>query len=90
MYLGCSLDGCIAGPKHDSSFLNDFAPDPDAPPAGLDVGLVDELTLTFLPVVLGQGVRLWDDLRERRDLEFHPPVLHGGRMVQVTATVRRG
>lgn len=31
VYLGCSLDGCIAGPDHDISFLSEFEPDPDAP-----------------------------------------------------------
>ncbi len=35
VYLGCSLDGCIAGPDHDLSFLQ--APGPsDAPPADPD------------------------------------------------------
>ncbi|MED5374342.1 MAG: dihydrofolate reductase family protein [Myxococcota bacterium] len=176
VYLGCSLDGCIAGPGHDLSFLNEFQPDPDAPTAGLgfdafleqigallmgrrtyqvpldhdlwfygerpvfvathrplppapgsgnasalcgpiedmlahakaaagdkdvyldggdlvrqalEAGLVDELTLTFLPVVLGRGVRLWEGLQSRTDLLFEPPVLHGGRMVQITARVQR-
>ena len=171
VYLGCSLDGCIAGPGHDISFLNEFPPDPTAPTAldfdkflesvgallmgrrtyqvpldydawhygtrpvlvathrelppapqggtayavagpiedlvaqakeaaggkyvyldggdlvrqGLDAGLVDELTLTFLPVILGRGVRLWEGLQRRTDLVFEPPLAHGGRMVQVTA-----
>jgi dihydrofolate reductase len=177
VYLGCSLDGCIAGPEHDISFLNDFVPDPDAPVAGgigfeefladvgavlmgrrtyqvpldydawhygdrpvlvathhplpaapqggsaravegtieslieqaraaagdkdvyldggnlvrqgLDAGLVDELCLTFLPVVLGQGIRLWEGLRGRTDLRFEAPVVHGAGMVQVTAHVLR-
>lgn len=176
VYLGCSLDGCIAGPDNDISFLNDYAPDPDAPSAGLefgefmsqigallmgrrtyqvpldydawhygdvpvlvathhplppapqggtawavegpieslidqaktaaghkdvyldggnlvrqalDAGLVDELCLTFLPVVLGRGVRLWEGLQRRTELHFEPPVMHGGRMVQVTARVSR-
>lgn len=175
VYLGCSLDGCIAGPENDISFLNDFVPDPDAPPSGLgfeafldqvgallmgrrtyqvpldydmwhygdrpvlvathhelppapqggdarpvqgsiedlvamakeaagdkdvyldggdlvrqglDAGLVDELCLTFLPVVLGKGIRLWDGLQRRTDLVFEPPVMHGGMMVQVTARRR--
>jgi dihydrofolate reductase len=174
VYLGCSLDGCIAGPDHDLSFLGEFSPDPDAapgglgfhefmaqvgvllmgrrtyqvlldydawhygdrtvlvathhplPPApqggsaravqgpieqlvaeakaiagdrdvyldggdlvrqGLDAGLVDELCLTFLPVVLGRGVRLWEGLQRRTDLELDPPAVHGGRMVQLTARV---
>ena len=177
VYLGCSLDGCIAGPEHDISFLHDFGPDPDAPagdglgfedflgqvgallmgrrtyqvpldydawhygdrpvlvatrnplPAapqggtawavqgpieelidqakaaagdrdvyldggdlvrqGLDAGLVDELCLTFLPVVLGRGIRLWEGLQKRADLEFAPPAIHHGRMLQVTARVVR-
>lgn len=177
VYLGCSLDGCIAGPNHDLSFLMEAPPptpdggedglsfeafladvgvllmgrqtyqvllDHDAwhygdrtvlvathrplPPApgggdaravagpiatliadakalagdrdvyldggdvvrqGLDAGLVDELTLTFLPLVLGDGIRLWDGLRARTDLTFGAPARHGGHMVQITATVRR-
>lgn len=175
VYLGCSLDGCIAGPDHDLSFLEEHGPDPDAspggglgfeafldqvgallmgrrtyqvvldfdawhygdrpvlvatnrplPPApgggqaravagpiadlvaeakaaagdrdvyldggdlvrqGLDAGLVDEVCLTFLPVVLGRGIRLWEGLKNRTDLAFDPPTTHGGRMVQVTARV---
>jgi dihydrofolate reductase len=175
VYLGCSLDGCIAGPAHDLSFLHEHTADTDAggglafedflsgigallmgrrtyqvpldydawfygdrpvlvathhplPPApkggharavqgpiaelvaearaaaggrdvyldggdlvrqGLDAGLVDELCLTFLPVVLGRGIRLWEGLENRNNLVFDPPVIHGGRMVQVTARVLR-
>lgn len=175
VYLGCSLDGCIAGPGHDLSFLHEQVPDeqaggglgfeaflaetgallmgrrtyqvpldhdawfygdrpvlvathhplPPAPRGGraravqgpiaglvkearaaagdkdvyldggdlvrqaLDAGLVDELCLTFLPVVLGRGIRLWDGLENRSDLVFEPPVMHGGRMVQVTARLVR-
>jgi len=178
VYLGCSLDGCVAGPDHDLSFLSDHAPPPEAgaggglgfeeflgqigallmgrrtyqvlldydawhygdrpvlvathhalPPApkggkawavqgpiaqlvaeakaaaggrdvyldggdlvrqGLDAGLVDELCLTFLPVILGRGIRLWEGLQNRTDLQFDPPTPHGGAMIQVTARVRRG
>lgn len=173
VYLGCSLDGCIAGPEHDISFLNEFEPDPDSPGAfgfadfmaevgallmgrrtyqvpldydawhygdtpvlvathrelppapqggtawavqgpieeliaqakeaagdkdvyldggdlvrqGLDAGLVDELILTMLPVVLGNGIRLWDGLKSRNDLRFDPPLMHHGTMLQVRAQV---
>jgi dihydrofolate reductase len=176
VYLGCSFDGCIAGPAHDISFLEEFSPQPDAPPSGLgfaefldqvgallmgrrtyqvlldhdawyygerpvlvathhplppapqsgtawavegpiaelvararaaaggkdvyldggdlvrqglDAGLVDELCITFLPLVLGRGIRLWEGLETRNDLRFEPPVMHGGSMVQVTARVVR-
>ncbi len=177
VYLGCSLDGCIAGPDHDLGFLMveapQGAPPPDEglgfeafleevgallmgrrtyqalldfdawpygdrpvlvathhdlppPPAGgtawavrgdiaalvgeakaaagdrdvyldggdlvrqgLDAGLVDELCVTFLPLVLGRGIRLWEGLQRRTDLEFEEPVRHGGRMVQVRARVKR-
>ncbi|MGF1467536.1 MAG: dihydrofolate reductase family protein [Sandaracinaceae bacterium] len=174
VYLGCSLDGCIAGPDHDLSFLMEERPDAEAwdgglsfegfmgqigvllmgrrtyqvlldydawhygdrpvlvathhplPPApqsgdargvqgsiaelvaqakavaghrdvyldggdlvrqGLDAGLVDELCLTFLPVILGRGIRLWEGLQRRHDLRFDPPQTHGRGMVQVTARV---
>jgi dihydrofolate reductase len=177
VYLGCSLDGCVAGPEHDISFLTEYTPPPDAlsggglgfddfiaqigallmgrrtyqvlldhdawyygdrpvlvathhglPPApkggtawavqgpiaqlvveakaaagdkdvyldggdlvrqGLDAGLVDELCLTFLPLVLGRGIRLWDGLQNRTDLCFAAPTVHGEGMVQVTARVVR-
>jgi dihydrofolate reductase len=181
VYLGCSLDGCIAGPEHDISFLSDYGPSPGDPPvpseqAGLDfdaflaetgallmgrrtyqvlldhdvwpygdrpvlvathhalppapqggharavcgpvealvaaareaaggrdvyvdggdlvrqaleAGLVDTLCLTFLPVVLGRGIRLWDGLSGRTELAFAPPRRLAGGMVQVIATVRR-
>ena len=175
VYLGCSLDGCIAGPEHDLSFLTEYAPPPDTPtggglgfeeflgqvgallmgrrtyqvlldydawhygdrpvlvathhplpPAprggtawavqvpitelvaeakaaagdkdvyldggdlvrqGLDAGLVDELCLTFLPVILGRGIRLWEGLQKRSDLQLDPPTTHGQGMVQITGRV---
>ena len=177
VYLGCSPDGCVAGPDHDLSFLTEHTPPPGAdpggglgfedflaqigallmgrrtyqvlldydawhygdrpvlvathhtlPPAphggrawavqgpieelvaeamvaaggkdlyldggdlvrqGLDAGLVDELCLTFLPVVLGHGIRLWEGLQNRNDLRFEPPTTRAGGMVQVTARVMK-
>lgn len=176
VYLGCSLDGCIAGPEHDLAFLSDYTPHPDEdwasggldfaafldqvgallmgrrtyqvlldfdawhygdrpvlvathhdlPPTpqggdaravqgpieglveqaveaaggkdvyldggdlvrqGLDAGLVDELCLTFLPVIVGQGIRLWEGLQARNDLRFEPPATFANGMVQIRAHV---
>lgn len=176
VYLGCSLDGCIAGPDNDLSFLH--APGPegappaadgslgyeafmaqvgamlmgrttydtvagmgipwpygetpvlvattrplaDAPPtvravsgeiadlvaqarttagdrdvyldggalvrSALSAGLVDELTLTMLPIVLGRGVRLFDGLDTAVPLVFTGHHDAGMGMVQLTARPR--
>ena len=48
-----------------------------------------DVTRACLPGLLGRGVRLWEGLQNRNDLEFDPPVVHGGRMVQVSARVVR-
>mgnify|MGYP001794677196 CR=1 FL=1 len=176
VYLGCSLDGCIAGPDHDLAFLMENPPptgdepegwlgfeaflasvgallmgrrtyqvllDNDAwhygertvfvathhelPPApqggdarpvsgsidamldqalagaagrdvyldggdlvrqGIASGRVDTLCLTFLPLLLGRGIRLWDGLETRRDLRFGAHLTHGS-LLQVRAEVAR-
>ena len=176
VYLGCSLDGCIAGPDHDIEWLNEPAPEgapsledsgalgfndfmaqigsmlmgrstyaipekygvwhygdipvlvathreltPMVPTVqavsgdiaqlvarakelagdrdvyldggdlvrqGLEADLVDELCLTFLPVLLGEGIKLFDGLTRRSDWIFTDHATHG-HMVQVTARRRR-
>ena len=56
---------------------------------GLDAGLVDELCLTFVPVLLGgEGIRLFEGLLERRSVEFVAHHAYGPGMLQVTARPR--
>lgn len=54
----------------------------------LNAGLVDEITVTMLPVLLGKGVRLFDDLSSRTKLQFASHRPHEGGFLQVTVRVR--
>jgi dihydrofolate reductase len=54
----------------------------------LDAELVDEITATFLPVLLGKGIRLFDDLVSRTKLQFVAHRAHKGGLLQVTVRVR--
>jgi dihydrofolate reductase len=55
----------------------------------LNAGLVDEVVATFVPVLLGEGVRLFDGLVDRTALQFVAHHTLGGGLVQVTARIRR-
>ena len=50
----------------------------------LDAGLVDELCITFVPILLGDGIRLFDGLAGRTRLQFLGQHMYG-EMLQVTA-----
>jgi dihydrofolate reductase len=53
----------------------------------LDAGLVDEITATFLPILLGKGIRLFEDLASARRLQFKAHHPDKGGLLQVTAAV---
>jgi dihydrofolate reductase len=53
----------------------------------LNAGLVDEITATLLPILLGKGIRLFDDLVSSTRLQFVGHRTHEGGMLQVTARV---
>ena len=50
----------------------------------LEAGLVDELCLTLVPILLGEGIRLFESLQSQTQLRF---VSHHrlGQMLQITA-----
>ena len=50
--------------------------------------LVDELTLTMVPILLGDGIRLFEHIGGPHKLAFRPPKEHH-HMVQLTATPAR-
>lgn len=53
---------------------------------GLAAGLVDEMTLTLVPVLLGDGVRLFDGV-DRTTVQFTDHRTYDGGLVQLTARV---
>ena len=55
----------------------------------LDASLVDEMVITFVPILLTAGTRLFDGLVSRKSLEFVAHARYGNDYLQVTARVRR-
>ncbi len=54
----------------------------------LDAGLVDELTISYVPILLGAGIRLFDGLASSSSLQFTSHRAMEGGMLQVRAQVR--
>jgi len=54
----------------------------------LNAGLVDELVITFIPILLTAGVRLFDGLLQRQDVEFVSHHRYGHDKLQVTVRVK--
>lgn len=53
----------------------------------LDAGLVDEMIITFVPIAVGAGIRLFDGLREHQRFQFSARAASGGGLLQVSARV---
>ncbi len=56
----------------------------------LDADLVDEMTLTFPPILLGDGIRLFDGLCKRHKLAFTAHHSYGPKALQITAQLGPG
>jgi len=56
----------------------------------LNADRVDEITATFVPVLLGSGTRLFDGLLASTDLQFVSHRAYGQGLLQVSARVVRG
>jgi dihydrofolate reductase len=56
----------------------------------LELGLLDEISIDLAPVLLGSGVRLFDELKAAPILLDDPdPVIEGSRVTHLRYTVRR-
>jgi len=50
----------------------------------LSASLVDEMTLTYIPVLLSAGIKLFDNINGPHPLQFNHSASHGG-MLQITS-----
>ena len=55
----------------------------------LDAGLVDELAVDLVPIVLGDGVRWFENLRQVPVHLGNPTVIEGNAVTHLTYTVTK-
>lgn len=84
------IEELIERAKHAAGAGDVYLDGADLVRQALDAGLVDEITATVLPVLLGEGVRLFDGLAKRTKLQFVAHHAYEGGFLQVTARVRGG
>jgi len=82
------IAGIIAAAKELAGDLHVYLDGGDVIRQALNEGLVDELIITFVPILLGGGTRLFDGLVSRTSLEFTEHHRLGHDKLQVRARVR--
>lgn len=90
VYIATSLDGFVARADHRLDWLNRQPPPADGSDMGqlgqsfLREGLIEDLTLTTVPVLIGEGKRLFGPLGGDIDLELVTSQAFDNGMVQTT------
>ena len=88
VFIACSLDGFIAGPNDEIDWLTGNSGGALIRSA-LDADLIDELTVTIIPIVLGAGLPLFAGAGRRHALELIGERTIGGGLVQLVYRPRR-
>jgi riboflavin biosynthesis pyrimidine reductase len=56
----------------------------------LNAGLLDEVTIELVPVLLGEGIRFFDNLTDPPVIFDNPTIIGGDRVTHLIYRVRRG
>ncbi|MDX2279805.1 MAG: dihydrofolate reductase family protein [Saprospiraceae bacterium] len=72
LYIATSLDGYIAKPNDDLGFLSMVEQDGGAEIVNqlLQYDLIDEFIISVIPILVGNGTKLWNDGRPEQKLEL--------------------
>jgi dihydrofolate reductase len=70
LYMSMSLDGYIAGPNDEPSNPAMAQAKAAAGARALEAGVLDELQIHQIPVLFGRGLRLFEVLPSRLELEI--------------------